>query len=228
MGRGSPQDCPFSFPVSVCTSSTHLTLLFQPHASRAIDRRAIHRKQFDQLSYGYKGNGGLRLQQRGKNAFGGTGANPEHVLDPDASRCDRRQRQYSRRYIECEDQLQVRPSGRAEFQACRRAWLQRKTLASKTARSFGKELPANGLAGKFRVCCSAFGQASDLGICVVQDKHYLKSVHQEIDLYDRKLAHLNRYDVFASDADRDLRGADAGATQTALRRPAHQVGHNPF
>jgi hypothetical protein len=37
----------------------------------------------------------------------------------------------------------------------------------------------------------------------VQDKHYLKSVHQEIDLFDRKLAHLSKYEVFASDVDRD-------------------------
>lgn len=35
------------------------------------------------------------------------------------------------------------------------------------------------------------------------DKYFLKELHQEIDLYDRKLAHLNTYEQFASQADRD-------------------------
>ena len=30
----------------------------------------------------------------------------------------------------------------------------------------------------------------------VQDKYYLKSLHEEIDLYDRKLAHLAKYETF--------------------------------
>ena len=38
----------------------------------------------------------------------------------------------------------------------------------------------------------------------VQDKYYLKSVHEEIGLFDRKLAHMDKYEVFASDADREL------------------------
>lgn len=37
----------------------------------------------------------------------------------------------------------------------------------------------------------------------VEDKYYLKTVHEEIGLYDRKLAHLNRFEVFTSDAERD-------------------------
>jgi hypothetical protein len=37
----------------------------------------------------------------------------------------------------------------------------------------------------------------------VQGKYFLRSLHQEIDLYDRKLAYLERYEVFASDADRE-------------------------
>lgn len=35
------------------------------------------------------------------------------------------------------------------------------------------------------------------------DKYFLRSLHQEIDLYDRKLAHLEKYEVFASPADRE-------------------------
>jgi hypothetical protein len=37
----------------------------------------------------------------------------------------------------------------------------------------------------------------------VQDKYYLKSIHEEIGFYDRKLAHLNKYEMFASDTDRE-------------------------
>ena len=36
----------------------------------------------------------------------------------------------------------------------------------------------------------------------VESKYYLKSVHAEIDLFDRRLAHLMKYDVFESDAAR--------------------------
>jgi hypothetical protein len=36
----------------------------------------------------------------------------------------------------------------------------------------------------------------------VESKYYLKTVHAEIDLFDRRLAHLMKYDVFESDAAR--------------------------
>ena len=35
---------------------------------------------------------------------------------------------------------------------------------------------------------------------IVENKYYLKTVHEEIGLFDRKLAHLLKYDVFESDA----------------------------
>jgi len=35
---------------------------------------------------------------------------------------------------------------------------------------------------------------------IVENKYYLKTVHEEIGLFDRKLAHLLKYDVFDSDA----------------------------
>ena len=38
---------------------------------------------------------------------------------------------------------------------------------------------------------------------VPHDKYFLRSIHQEIDLYDRKLAYLEKYVVFASPADRE-------------------------
>ena len=34
------------------------------------------------------------------------------------------------------------------------------------------------------------------------DKYFLRSLHQEIDLLDRKLAHLDKYTDFANSADR--------------------------
>jgi hypothetical protein len=36
----------------------------------------------------------------------------------------------------------------------------------------------------------------------VESKYYLKTIHAEIDLYDRRLAHLNKYDVFETEAAR--------------------------
>ncbi|MFC5862838.1 hypothetical protein ACFPT7_11090 [Acidicapsa dinghuensis] len=35
------------------------------------------------------------------------------------------------------------------------------------------------------------------------DKYFLRDLHQEIDLYDRKLSHLKNYVEFASAADRE-------------------------
>jgi hypothetical protein len=37
----------------------------------------------------------------------------------------------------------------------------------------------------------------------VHAKYYLKSLHEEIDLYDRKLAHMTKYELFASEAERE-------------------------
>lgn len=36
-----------------------------------------------------------------------------------------------------------------------------------------------------------------------RDKYFLRDLHQEIDLYDRKIEYLNRYEEFASDAERE-------------------------
>lgn len=38
---------------------------------------------------------------------------------------------------------------------------------------------------------------------VVQDKYFLRDVHREIDLYDRKMVHLVKHETFATDALRD-------------------------
>lgn len=47
----------------------------------------------------------------------------------------------------------------------------------------------------------------------VESKYYLKSVHAEIDLFDRRLAHLLKYDVFESEAARA-----AAVRKLALKR----------
>ena len=39
-------------------------------------------------------------------------------------------------------------------------------------------------------------------IPTIESKYHLKSIHAEIDLFDRRLAHLNKYDVFESEAAR--------------------------
>jgi hypothetical protein len=38
---------------------------------------------------------------------------------------------------------------------------------------------------------------------VVQDKYYLRDIHREIDLYDRKLIHMLKHETFATEALRD-------------------------
>lgn len=53
----------------------------------------------------------------------------------------------------------------------------------------------------------------------VESKYYLKSVHAEIDLFDRRLAHLLKYDVFETEAAR----AAAVRKLTLKREPLVQT-----
>ena len=39
-------------------------------------------------------------------------------------------------------------------------------------------------------------------IPTIESKYHLKTIHAEIDLFDRRLAHLNKYDVFETEAAR--------------------------
>ncbi len=57
----------------------------------------------------------------------------------------------------------------------------------------------------------------------VQDKYYLKSVHEEIDLLDRKLAHLDKYDVFDTDAARNTAASKMQASRELLARTARRL-----
>jgi hypothetical protein len=47
----------------------------------------------------------------------------------------------------------------------------------------------------------------------IESKYQLKSIHAEIDLFDRRLAHLNKYDVFETEAARA-----AAARKLTLKR----------
>jgi hypothetical protein len=56
-----------------------------------------------------------------------------------------------------------------------------------------------------------------------RDKYFLRTVHQEIDLYDRKLAHLRKYADFASTADREEAEGKLVSKRAALEKTAREL-----
>ncbi len=58
---------------------------------------------------------------------------------------------------------------------------------------------------------------------VVADKYHLKSIHEEIDLFDRKLAHLMNFEKFDSDADRDLAAQKLTTKRETLVKTARRL-----
>lgn len=58
---------------------------------------------------------------------------------------------------------------------------------------------------------------------LAKDKYYLRSLHEEIGLYDRKIAHLFKYDRFASDKERDRAAAKLSSKRELLVRDARQL-----
>src|SRR5579875_902603 len=56
-----------------------------------------------------------------------------------------------------------------------------------------------------------------------QDKYFLRSLHQEIDLFDRKLAHMLRYDSFASDNERKASANKLQVKRDSLARTARKL-----
>lgn len=52
------------------------------------------------------------------------------------------------------------------------------------------------------------------------DKYYLKTLHDEIDLFDRKLAHMLKYDTFATDAERTASAGKLNAKRELLAKTA--------
>jgi uncharacterized protein HemY len=66
---------------------------------------------------------------------------------------------------------------------------------------------------------------------VPHDKYFLKSLHQEIDLYDRKLAYLDKFAQFDSAEDREgaehkLQTKRASLAETAKKLVAEGVEFN--
>ena len=57
-------------------------------------------------------------------------------------------------------------------------------------------------------------------------KYQLKILHEEIDLFDRKLAHLLRYEEFSCDADRDAAAKRLKSKRELLARAARQKAHD--
>jgi hypothetical protein len=55
------------------------------------------------------------------------------------------------------------------------------------------------------------------------DKYFLRDLHQEIDLYDRKLAYLDKFGEFASPADRELAEKGLRAKRAPLERTALEL-----
>ena len=59
-----------------------------------------------------------------------------------------------------------------------------------------------------------------------QDKYFLRSLHQEIDLFDRKLAHMLRYDSFANETDRKTSAGKLAAKRELLAKAARKLVEN--
>lgn len=55
------------------------------------------------------------------------------------------------------------------------------------------------------------------------DKYFLKSLHQEIDFYDRKLAYLNKFADFANSTDRELAEGKLLQKRAALEKTAKEL-----
>jgi hypothetical protein len=60
----------------------------------------------------------------------------------------------------------------------------------------------------------------------VQDKYYLKSLHEEIDLYDRKLAHMAKYERFISEAERETALGKMTTKRATLARIAQKLAQD--
>ncbi len=56
-----------------------------------------------------------------------------------------------------------------------------------------------------------------------EGRYYLKSVHEEIDLFDRKLAHLTNYGEFGSDAERADAAKKMNTKRETLAKKARQL-----
>lgn len=58
------------------------------------------------------------------------------------------------------------------------------------------------------------------------DKYHLKTLHDEIDLFDRKLAHMEKYDSFATDAERLSATNKMNSKRELLVKAARQLAND--
>ena len=58
------------------------------------------------------------------------------------------------------------------------------------------------------------------------DKYYLKTLHDEIDLFDRKLAHMEKYDSFATEAERLSATNKLNSKRELLVKAARQLAND--
>ena len=56
-----------------------------------------------------------------------------------------------------------------------------------------------------------------------RDKYFLRDLHQEIALYDRKIAYLDKYVVFASPEDREEAANNLIAKRAPLEKAAREL-----
>jgi len=56
-----------------------------------------------------------------------------------------------------------------------------------------------------------------------RDKYFLRELHQEIDLYDRKIAYLNNYEEFASPEDREEAEKSLQTKRALLEKNAREL-----
>ncbi|HZP06930.1 MAG TPA: hypothetical protein VFB43_18660 [Terracidiphilus sp.] len=56
-----------------------------------------------------------------------------------------------------------------------------------------------------------------------RDKYFLRDLHQEIDLYDRKLAYLDKYEQFASPEDREETAKGLLTKRASLKKTAAEL-----
>jgi hypothetical protein len=58
---------------------------------------------------------------------------------------------------------------------------------------------------------------------VVHDKYFLRDLHREIDLYDRKLVHVLKHEIFATDALRDAAAKKLTTKRDSLAETARNL-----
>lgn len=58
---------------------------------------------------------------------------------------------------------------------------------------------------------------------VIADKYHLKTIHEQIDLFDRKIAHLRNFEKFDTDAERDLAARKLSQKRETLVQAAQRL-----